>query len=289
MTSELWTRRIHRVMDHVREDPASPHSVEELASRAHSSPFHFHRLFKAVTGETVGQFVQRARLERAAYLMKAKPDKPLTAIALETGFATSQEYSRSFRRSYGIAPSRWDRRSRLADPEGRAEHRATPARERVAREVERGPIRLAYVRVRPAFPVPNLVEGLAQLGAWLGRRGVDWRGAQLVGMSWDNYETTPMDRLSYDLGIEVPAAVAAEGPFGIHELPHFRAVEVGCSGPMQDIADAWDYLYESWFPQSVHEPADLPAMKWFEQPAGSVDWDRWQVACSIALADRIGS
>ena len=80
-------------MDHIRDDPAGAHSVDALAEVAHSSPFHFHRLFKAVTGETVGNFVQRARLERAAYLMKAKPSKTLTSIAMETGFASSQEFS----------------------------------------------------------------------------------------------------------------------------------------------------------------------------------------------------
>ena len=106
MTSELWTRRVHRVMDHVRDRPADAHSLDELAAVAHSSPFHFHRIFSAVTGETVGSFVRRARLERAAYLMKAKPSKTLTSIAMETGFASSQEFSRAFRRSYGVAPSR---------------------------------------------------------------------------------------------------------------------------------------------------------------------------------------
>ena len=67
------------------------------------------------------------------------------------------------------------------------------------------------------------------------------------------------------------------------ELDAFEAVEVECDGPLQKIAEAWDYLYETWFPQSDYQPADLPAMKWFARPAGEVRWDRWKVACSIAL------
>lgn len=283
MPSELWIRRVHGVMDHIRDRPAEKHTVDSLATVAHSSPFHFHRIFRAVAGETVGSFVQRARLERAAYLMKAKPSKSLTSIAMATGFATSQEFSRTFKRSYGIAPSRWNRTSRLAAPEGRGEHRSSPPVEVEAQLVDRERIRLAYTRIHPAFPVPNLVAGFEQLTHSLEERGVPWRTAQVVGMSWDNYETTPMDRLHYDLGVEVPDDVDAAGAFGIRELGPFRAVEVECDGPMQSIADAWDYLYETWFPQSDYEPADLPSMKWFAQPAAELQWDKWQVACSIAI------
>lgn len=283
MPSDLWTRRVHQVMDHVRDRPAEIHTLEALAAVAHSSPFHFHRIFRAVAGETVGSFVQRARLERAAYLMKSKPGRSLTSIALDTGFATSQEFSRTFRRNYGIAPSRWNRRSRLAAPEGRAEHRSSPPVEAEARVVDHDPMRLAYTRIRPAFHQPALSAGFEQLVRSLDDRGVPWQDAQVVGMSWDNYETTPMDRLSYDLCVEVPDAVEAAGPFGIHELGAFQAVEVECDGPLQSIADAWDYLYETWFPQSDFEPADLPALKWFARPAAEMRWDAWQVACSIPL------
>lgn len=270
-------------MDHVREHPAETHTVESLAAVAHSSPFHFHRIFRAVAGETVGSFVQRARLERAAYLMKAKPSRSLTSIALDTGFASSQEFSRTFRRNYGIAPSRWNRRSRLAAPGGRGEHRSSPPVEVEARLVDRDRVRLAYTRIRPAFSVPELVAGFERLLQSLDDRGVPWEKAQVVGMSWDNYETTPMDKLHYDLCVEVPDTVEAVGPFGIHELGAFRAVEVECDGPLQLIADAWDYLYETWFPQSPFEPADLPSMKRFARPAAEVQWDTWQVACSIPL------
>ncbi len=283
MSSELWTRRIHDVMDHVRDHPADTHCVDSLAALAHSSPFHFHRIFTAVAGETVGSFVQRARLERAAYLMKASPSRSLTSIAMDTGFATSQEFSRAFRRSYGVAPSRWDRRSRLVAPEGRAEHRSSPPPSIEASIVDRGPIRLAYTRVHPAFHVPGLAAGLEELLTSLETAGIPCRDSQVVGMSWDNYETTPMDKLHYDLGVEVPESVHIEPPFGVRELGAFRAVEVECCGPLQLIAEAWDFLYETWFPQSDYEPADLPAMKWFAKPAAEIRWDTWDVACSIAL------
>lgn len=283
MPSPLWTQRVHHVMDVVRDDPAGDHTVESLAAVVHSSAFHFHRIFRAVAGETVGNFVRRARLERAAYLMKARPSRTLSSVALEAGFSTSQDFSRAFRRAYGVAPSRWDRRSRLADPQGRADHRPDSPTVLPPQIVRRGPIRLATVRVPRAFQEGALATGFDRLSAALDALDLPWREAQVVGMSWDNYETTPMDRIHYDVGIAVPDTVSPTPDFGIRVLDEFDAVEIECGGPLQEIAEAWDYLYEHWFPASRYEPADLPAMKWFVPRAGEMRWDLWRVSCSIAL------
>ena len=77
------------------------------------SPHHFHRVFRAVTGQTLNVFTQRARLERAAYLMKSSPERSLASIALDAGFSAHSDFTRVFKQHYGVAPSRWDRRSRL--------------------------------------------------------------------------------------------------------------------------------------------------------------------------------
>ena len=87
---------------------------------------------------------------------------------------------------------------------------------------DRDRVRPAYTRIRPAFHAPALAAGFEQLVRSLDDRGVSWEKAQVVGMSWDNYETTPMDRLTYDLCIVVPETVEAAGPFGIREIGPFR-------------------------------------------------------------------
>lgn len=142
---------------------------------------------------------------------------------------------------------------------------------------------MATVRVPKAFQPGALAEGFESLTQALDDLDLAWRESQVVGMSWDNYETTPMDRLHYDLGVAVPDSVDATADFGIRVLDPFEAIELECGGPLQEIAEAWDYLYEHWFPASRYEPADLPAMKWFVPPAGAMSWDVWKVSCSIAL------
>ncbi len=278
--------RVHRVMDHVRRNLDGELGLEALAKVACFSPYHFHRIFKATTGETVTAFVQRARLERAAYLMKASPRRAMASIAVEVGFSEQSDFSRLFRRRYGIAPSRWDRSSRL-DDEGLVDHDAIVAalddEPLEARLVERPAVRLAYVRVRTPFIGPSLREGYERLIAWLEAQGVDWRARALLGLSWDHYETTPLQDVRFDFGFHVPDGVMAGAEFGVHELPAVRAVEVHCDGPLARIAMAWTYLYERWLPSSAYEPLDLPGLKRFRRRPDEIGWDRWDLDCSIAV------
>jgi len=279
-----YTVRVHALMDHVRAHLDQDLNLDALAKRAGFSPFHFHRVFKATTGETLAQFTRRARLERAAYLMKGAPSRSLASIAVESGFASHSDLSRAFTRVYGLAPSRWDRKRRLdAVPEDRPEPRAPPDPPFSAQLRSHGACRLAYVRMQTWFVGDALPRGFAKLTAWLQARDVDWRSTTLHGLSWDNYATTPLEKVRFDFGFPVPPHVHAEGEIGIHELPAVRAVDVHCRGSLQRIADAWDYLYDDWLPNSGYQPADLPGIKRFRTGPDVLGWNEWDLDCSIAV------
>ena len=65
-------------------------------------------MFKSLLGETLNQFVKRLRLERALYLMSHALNRSLTDLALDCGFSSSSDFSRSFKQCYGAAPSVFD-------------------------------------------------------------------------------------------------------------------------------------------------------------------------------------
>ncbi len=289
MVENSYKRRVHRVMEHVRRELTGDLSLAALARVAHFSPYHFHRIFKATTGETLTAFIQRARLERAAYLMKASPARPLGEIALEVGFCAQSDFSRVFRRHYQLAPSAWDRSSRLdarvLGPDfdrqlARARERGPPL---VARVVHHPARRVAYVRMRTPFLGAPLREGYERLTRWLESRGVDWRARALLGWSWDHYETTPLDQVHFNFGFDVPPELLGEGEFGVHKFPAVRAVDVRCRGGLTRVALAWRYLYEEWLPASRHDPAELPGIKRFRLRPDELGWDEWDLDCSIAL------
>ena len=75
-TQQTYRNRILRVQLFIEEHLDEELALEQLARLAHFSPYHFHRVFRAMVGETVGEHVRRLRLERAA-LRLSSTDRPV--------------------------------------------------------------------------------------------------------------------------------------------------------------------------------------------------------------------
>jgi len=93
----------------VLEDVAGDHRVEAMASRAHMSPRHFARAFRAETGVTPARYVERVRLEAARRRLE-DTGEPIAHIAASCGFGTAETMRRVFIRSLEVAPAEYRRR-----------------------------------------------------------------------------------------------------------------------------------------------------------------------------------
>src|ERR1019366_716684 len=189
--------RINRAIDHVTRNLAEPLRLDEVAKVACFSPYHFHRVFRAVVGETLHDFVKRLRLDRALYLMSHGAGMSLTEVAIGCGFGSSSDFSRSFRDRFGVPPSAFDleefrkmRRQQMVDalPEGE---------------------KLAYLRVFRPFE-GGVVEAAAKLVDWAKARGLE--GGQWLGWMWEEragYPRVARGRLGRDLLSPVHAGARA--------------------------------------------------------------------------------
>src|SRR5215469_3678172 len=101
-----YAQRINRVIDYLRANLDRQVKLQELAKVACFSEFHFHRIFGAVSGETLNDFTNRLRLEKAARLLRYS-DHSLTDIALDCGFSSSATFSRAFRSGFDTSPSQF--------------------------------------------------------------------------------------------------------------------------------------------------------------------------------------
>ncbi len=94
---------------HVVENVASELSVEALATRAHMSPRHFARAFRAETGVTPARYVEQVRLEAARRLLEETAE-PIAAVAARCGFGTGKTMRRVFLRAFEVGPAEYRRR-----------------------------------------------------------------------------------------------------------------------------------------------------------------------------------
>jgi AraC family transcriptional regulator len=282
-----YRARINRVLDHIQDHLDDDLPLGELAQVAHLSPYHFHRIFRALTGEPVGQFVRRLRLERAARHLCDDPERPVTTVALDAGFATSAAFAKAFRDRFGMSASAWrasgDRKNGQAMRKvGHAPARveayfgdgATTPKWRVLMndialetqvEVRTLPERtVAYVRHTGPYQGNAELFGrlFGQLAAWAGPRGLLGSGAQFLSVYHDDPAVTDDDKLRVICGCVVPADTEVGGEIGKTQLAG-GAYAVGRFELSPDqYAAAWDALYGQWLPSSGYQADDRPA---FEQ------------------------
>jgi AraC family transcriptional regulator len=100
----LSPRKLQAVRDYVEANISGALSLDDLASVAHISSFHFARLFKSATGETPHGFVTRIRMNRATALLR-NTDWPASNIAKQVGFSSKSHFSAAFRRCLGLSPA----------------------------------------------------------------------------------------------------------------------------------------------------------------------------------------
>ena len=281
MTND-YVQRVNRAIDHVLQNLADPLHLEDLARVACFSPFHFHRVFKSLTGEPVRQFVRRVRLERGVAMLSQRPRRSMTEIALACGFGSSSDFTRTFKQRFGVAPSGFDvatfrdqRRDAWQDFVGGKEHRhrldrlpdgANPDGF-VPTIVDLPPRRVAYIRVSDSFRPGVVVAAAERLVAWADERGLS--DGQWLGYMWDDPDIVPHEKCRYDVGLVLPRGrdVECRGEVGCLALPAMRVAQLELRGPIDLELRALDWLFVSWLPTSGYVPAEQPMFEaWTGRP-----------------------
>ncbi len=98
---------INKAINYIVENFTQPPNLADVAKISGFSKFHFHRLFKEFTGETLNQFIKRIRLERSAFYLYFLKEKTITDVALSCGFSSSQNFASAFKKHFKTTPKQY--------------------------------------------------------------------------------------------------------------------------------------------------------------------------------------
>lgn len=284
-----YIARINRVIDFIETHLDEPLRLETLADIAHFSPFHFHRIFHALLGETLNRFIQRLRCERAAVQLAANPSKSISAIALDCGFSSSQVFARAFREQFGMSASALRdacaaddrkvgntlRKIRNTDrKEGEERHSAdgniavvhhSTRSVKMSRSIvptvtvqDFPETTVAYVRhIGPYQANPDLFGRLfGKLFQWAGPRRLIGPDTLVLCIYHDDPNITAPEKLRTDVCLSVPAGTAVGGEVGTLTIPAGRYAFARVEITADQFGEAWDSVCGDWLPDSGYEPAD---------------------------------
>ena len=99
-----WIDGLQKALAYIESHLADDLQTEEVARQACVSPFHFQRLFGAVCGVTLGEYIRNRRLTLAGEEL-SRGDSKVIDIALKYGYDSPDSFTRAFSRFHSIAPS----------------------------------------------------------------------------------------------------------------------------------------------------------------------------------------
>ncbi|MBX3272221.1 MAG: AraC family transcriptional regulator [Sandaracinaceae bacterium] len=296
--------RVERAIRFIAEHLDEPITLADVARVAHLSEHHFHRVFAAVTGEPIGRFITRRRLELAALRLAYEPARSVTEIGLSVGYSSPSNFAKAFSAHFGCTPSHVRAPGaalpaalgRLATRYGRsfdplALHALPPdapparVREELARlraslrfETRDAPLPLACLASPDGYDTDAIGETIARLVEHALARGLSDEAVDVWGIGYDSPVLTAPELRRYHAAVPCPAGSELPAPFFPGAVGPGRFAVFDYDGPVDGVEARWLSVYSTWLPASglragAHVALDRYVGDWPED--GRVRMELW--------------
>jgi AraC family transcriptional regulator len=305
---EEYTLRINRVQDYIEEHLEEEFSLPGLAQVAHFSPYHFHRIFGSLTGETLFEYIQRVRLEKAAYFLIANPNKTVTQVALSCGFSNQASFAKAFKKYWEVSATQFrqehgpykSKHYKIKSKIGKVSHESTCYNNTVikkqcylkepfkdlafsveVKDIEE--MHVAYIRhTGPYQEDVALFESLfSKLSKWVKEKvSESLHEIKTLILCHDNPSLTDEHKLRISLCMVVPEGIKGDGEIGTliiaggkYAIGHFKLA-------YNDYGNAWASMYSKWLPESGYQPDDRLAFEFYThndiktEESGSIEYKK---------------
>jgi AraC family transcriptional regulator len=293
-SSEIYRHRINKVIDYLTQNLDKSISLEELASISFFSPYHFHRIFVAITGESVNNFTIRIRLEKTARLLNYSKNT-ISDIAFECGFSSPSDFSRTFKQYFGIAPSIYRRNGEIHNskickelfPVNNYHCKMTKdeLKNNFPVEIRKLPKRrIAYIRVTNSFKEGVVLKAYDKLIKWAKESNL-FDSEQIFGMSVDDPLVTPKEKYRYEVCITIPENFEIKSTNFIETmiLPKCKYAITSVSGDFNFVAAGIKYLYTDWLISSEFEPEHQPGLELFLDKENICNWSHFDLELCVPI------
>lgn len=264
-TSKEYEEALNKAIDYINLNLQEPITLKEVAAVSCISEFHFHRIFKAYIGESLGAYISRLRLESVAQKLQISQNT-LNEITEQTAYQSPQSLSKAFRNQFGIPPIAFKNvhkyfSAQLTTPNA-INIKLKPRIKNV------GEKNLIYIRI-----ISTYGEEIAYKKAWdklcsyAVQKELLNSSTEFIGLSFDNPNITKHEQCRFYACLTVPASIKAKGTIGNYTLDGGTFAIFTLQGSYIQLRKLYPYIYFEWLPKSKYELRDaMPFEKYVNSP-----------------------
>ena len=283
--------RISNAIDFIERNLDKKLVLEEIAEKAYFSPYHFHRLFKAVTKETVNDFITRKRVEKSASFLLNKKNKTVTEVSEIVGFVTLSSFSRAFKKFYGMSPAEFKKESpskysKICKTESKNGKIETQFEQYICNintnlkwmqmkaktGVKKMPtLKVAYLTHQGKMDaVENAYHKLMK---WAYPKGLmQQENLRMLTVYHDSPKITDEDKIRMSVCLTLNSEVKTEGEVSVKEIPELKCIVSRLEITPSEFQQAWEssfvWMSEHGFKKADQDPYEIFYNNPNEHPEG---------------------
>ena len=252
----------HRTLEYIDNHLSEPLTLEQLSLTVFCSKYHLHRIFSAVSGQTINNYIVTQKLDRAAHQLVFRIDRSITDIGLAAGFANGESFSRAFKRVFGQSPRDYrnkpDRKPWLFSKPNQMEYSMT--NDKLKDNVEIVMVDEIYLATMTHKGHPSeLHNTINKFIAWRKSHGLSSNASRTFNLFRDDPNQVTPEEFTVDLCAQISThfnEFSEEVTKTV--LPKGRYAKLRHIGKESLLQRTIENLYRKWLVESKESPKDFP-------------------------------
>ncbi|PWD97870.1 AraC family transcriptional regulator [Marinilabilia rubra] len=265
LTKNEYHKSVNRVVDYINQHLDEPVDLKTLAGIANISEFHFHRIFKAFVGESIGSYISRLKLEYAAGKLQLSGNT-LSEIAEKTGYRSEFSLSKAFRKHFGINPSAFRNTETYFSSHFQQPNYDIPELNPEYMELQDRD--LLYIRIISKYgSSSDYDKAWSKLLKYASLKNLLKADSEFIGLSFDDPNITASEKCRFYACISVDTPVDPEGEFGLQRIDGGKYAVFTLKGPYSGLNALYQAVYFHWLPRTNAELRHgMPFEKYLNNP-----------------------
>jgi len=251
----FYVERLNLIVEYIHNNLDGKIDIKTLAELSNFSPFHFHRISRALLGEPIGAYISRTRVETAAKMIRYT-DLDMESIAYNVGFETPSSLSKKFKSHFGVSPTAYRKDKIYLKKHVNTMETTLNLKKPKIMDIEDK--QCIYYRMQGAYATLDYSIAWPKLWAVVKAQKLFTKGIEHIGLPHDDPKVTNDEKIRYDACLAIHKEAKPTGDIGVKTLKGGKYAVFLYQGSYSRFADVYDHMFNDWLLSTNYKLRDEP-------------------------------